>query len=177
MESEEQDFRVDIDKILRDKLGNKSKFVPGFLVHWLKNILHQDFLNYYLAGAGKGLEGKEWLDGCLDYLGNRIKVQTDIDGVITEGLDALPGQVQAAGPLISRADAVLPAVAGDEVPAGIADDGDVQRAHEGEHVAAKAHVVRAGVAGLIDAGIDRAAEMLEKGAEQLRVDGRDDVRF
>lgn len=91
MESEELDFRVDIDKILRDKLGNKSKLVPGFLVNWLKKILHQDFINFYLTGEGKGLEGKEWLDGCLNYLGNRIKVQTNIDGVITEGLDALPG--------------------------------------------------------------------------------------
>ena len=66
MATEEQDFRIDVDKILRDKMGTKAKYVPRFLVSWLKKILHQDFINFYITGEGKGLEGKEWLDGCLN---------------------------------------------------------------------------------------------------------------
>ena len=33
---------IDIDKILRDKMGAKAKFVPSFAVNWLKRILHED---------------------------------------------------------------------------------------------------------------------------------------
>lgn len=90
MDNGEQDFRIDIDKVLRDKLGSKAKFVPGFVVKWLKDIVHQDFINNYIARDGKGLIGMDFLDGCLNYLQNEIRVQTNIDGVLSEGLDALP---------------------------------------------------------------------------------------
>ena len=33
---------IDIDKILKSKLGTKAKFVPGFLVSWLKKTIHED---------------------------------------------------------------------------------------------------------------------------------------
>ena len=90
MEVEGEEFKVDIDKVLKDKLGGKAKFVPSFIVTWLKNILHQDWMNTHLCGAGKGQVGVEWLDGCLNYLNCKTKVQTNIGGVIQEGLDALP---------------------------------------------------------------------------------------
>ena len=39
--SEEIEKTIDIDKILRDKMGAKAKFVPSFAVNWLKRILHE----------------------------------------------------------------------------------------------------------------------------------------
>ena len=90
MAIEGEEFRVDVDQVLKDKLGKKSKFVPQFMVSWLKNIIHQDWMNVHLCGEGKGQVGVEWLDGCLKYLNCTTKVQTSIDGVIQEGLDALP---------------------------------------------------------------------------------------
>ena len=39
---------IDIDKILRDKMGAKAKFVPSFAVNWLKRILHEDEVNQFL---------------------------------------------------------------------------------------------------------------------------------
>jgi hypothetical protein len=39
---------IDIEKILKGKMGAKAKFVPGFLVSWLKKIAHQDQVNAFL---------------------------------------------------------------------------------------------------------------------------------
>ncbi len=89
--AQEEEFKVDVEKILKAKLGEKYKYVPRFVVNWLKRILHQDWMNHYLCGEGKGLVGVEWLDGCLNYLDCKLHVQTNIGGVIQEGLDALPG--------------------------------------------------------------------------------------
>ena len=30
---------IDIEKILKSKMGSKAKFVPGFLFSWLKKIV------------------------------------------------------------------------------------------------------------------------------------------
>lgn len=90
MSAEEQDFRVDIDAIVRGKLGSKAKFVPGFVLSWFKKILHQEDVNTYLNGRAKGKIGKDFLDECVKYLEMNITLQTNIDGKITPGLDALP---------------------------------------------------------------------------------------
>ena len=39
---------IDIEKILKNKMGSKAKFVPGFLVSWLKKIIHEDEVNKFL---------------------------------------------------------------------------------------------------------------------------------
>ena len=41
-------FLIDIDKILKEKLGAKAKYIPGFLVSYLKRIVHQEELNGFL---------------------------------------------------------------------------------------------------------------------------------
>lgn len=90
MATKEGDFQIDVDKILSDKLGSKAKFVPRFLVNWLKRILHVDELNEFLATDGSGKEGMEWLDACVKFLDSTLVVQTNINGKIQQGLDALP---------------------------------------------------------------------------------------
>ena len=39
---------IDIEKILKSKMGSKAKYVPGFLVSWLKKIIHEDEVNKFL---------------------------------------------------------------------------------------------------------------------------------
>lgn len=39
---------IDIDSILREKMGAKAKFVPAPFVRWLRHIIHQDEVNRYL---------------------------------------------------------------------------------------------------------------------------------
>lgn len=58
---------IDIDKILRSKMGSKAKFVPSPLVAWLKHIIHQDEVNKYLWES-RHLTGTEWLEECVRYL-------------------------------------------------------------------------------------------------------------
>ena len=41
---------IDIDKILVDKMGAKAKFVPSFVVKWLKHIIHEAEVNQFLWG-------------------------------------------------------------------------------------------------------------------------------
>ena len=36
---------VDVESILKAKMGSKAKWVPSPVVSWLKHILHQDEVN------------------------------------------------------------------------------------------------------------------------------------
>lgn len=58
---------IDLDNILRSKLGKKAKWVPRPLVWWLKHIIHQDEVNRYLWES-RHLQGTEWLEECVRYL-------------------------------------------------------------------------------------------------------------
>ena len=78
--SEEIEKTIDIDKILRDKMGAKAKFVPSFAVNWLKRILHEDEVNQFLWES-RGLTGTEWLTECVRYLDMTLQI---------EGLENLP---------------------------------------------------------------------------------------
>ena len=69
---------VDIEAILRSRLGRKARYVPGFVFRWLKDFIHEDFINTYLK---EGREGVDFCRGTLDYLGIKLTV---------EGLENLP---------------------------------------------------------------------------------------
>lgn len=58
---------IDIEKILRDKMGKKACYVPRFVISWLKKIIHEDEVNRFLWENRK-LEGTEWLTACVQYL-------------------------------------------------------------------------------------------------------------
>ena len=72
--SEEIEKTIDIDKILRDKMGAKAKFVPSFAVNWLKRILHEDEVNQFLWES-RGLTGTEWLTECVRYLDMTLQIE------------------------------------------------------------------------------------------------------
>ncbi len=65
---------VDIDKVLKSKMGSKAKWVPGFLVSWLKRIIHQDPMNDYLWRS-RHLTGTEWLESTMEYLQTTLVVK------------------------------------------------------------------------------------------------------
>ena len=58
---------INLDNILRSKMGSKAKWVPRPLVWWLKRIIHQDEVNKYLWES-RHLTGTEWLEECVRYL-------------------------------------------------------------------------------------------------------------
>lgn len=69
-------FTLDLDQLLATKFPGK-KF-PPFVMKFLKNFLHVDFVNGYL---GQGREGVDFCNGVSDYLNIKIEV---------EGLENIP---------------------------------------------------------------------------------------
>ena len=65
---------VDIDDILKSKMGNKARFVPGFVSNWLKRIVHQDKVNAYLWES-RHLKGTEWLESTVHYLDMTLELE------------------------------------------------------------------------------------------------------
>lgn len=68
---------VDVDDILRGKMGPKAKYVP---TGWLKRIVHQDEVNRFLWES-RGKTGVDWLEECVRYLDMTLEI---------EGKESLP---------------------------------------------------------------------------------------
>ena len=64
---------IDIDNILKNKLGTKAKYVPRFVVSWLKRIVHEDEVNRYLWES-RHKTGTEWLTECVRYLDMDLQI-------------------------------------------------------------------------------------------------------
>lgn len=67
-------FKIDIDKIIRDKAGDKAGRVPRFVVAWLKRIIHQDEINEFLEREGDK-QGVPWLYDCVEFLDMKLQVE------------------------------------------------------------------------------------------------------
>ena len=65
---------IDIEGILKGKMGAKAKFVPHFLVSWLIRIAHQDEVNAFLWD-NRDKVGVEWLEACVEYLDMTLEVE------------------------------------------------------------------------------------------------------
>lgn len=58
---------IDLDDIVKGKMGSKAKYVPRPLMRWLKHIVHQDEVNEFLW-EHRAQEGTAWLIECVKYL-------------------------------------------------------------------------------------------------------------
>mgnify|MGYP002624502726 CR=1 FL=1 len=65
---------IDIDSILKGKMGAKAKWVPRPLVAWLKRIIHQDEVNKFLWES-RDKVGTPWLEECVRYLQMTLEVE------------------------------------------------------------------------------------------------------
>ncbi len=70
----ETEKTIDIDKILKGKMGAKAKFVPRFMVGWLKRIAHQDQVNAFLWD-NRDKSGVEWLEETARYLDMTLEIE------------------------------------------------------------------------------------------------------
>ena len=89
------------------------------------------------------------------------------------GLGAAPGQVQALGALGHRAHAVLPEIVGDKIAAWVADNGHADLPDQIQHVPAEALLIGGGMAGLVNAAINSAAQVFNKRAIDALVNAAD----
>lgn len=71
---------IDLDRIIREKMGTKARYVPSVAVRWLKYIIHQDEVNRFLWES-RDKKGTEWLEECTRYLDMTLDI---------EGLENLP---------------------------------------------------------------------------------------
>lgn len=62
---------IDIDAIVRGRMGNKERFLPRFVTRWLARFIHQDEINDYLC---KGKVGVDFCLGVTEHLGVSIEV-------------------------------------------------------------------------------------------------------
>ena len=73
---------IDINDILKSKMGGKARFVPSPFIGWLKRVVHQDQVNEYLWQS-RNLTGVDWLEECVRYLDMTLEI---------EGRENLPGK-------------------------------------------------------------------------------------
>ena len=64
---------IDIEGILKSKMGERAKYVPGFLVTWLKKTIHEDEVNKFLWET-RDEKGVVWLESCVRYLGMNLEI-------------------------------------------------------------------------------------------------------
>ena len=77
-----EEFRktIDLDAVLRGKMGAKAKCVPRFVVNWLKKTIHEDEVNRFLWES-RDKVGVDWLEECVRYLDMTLNI---------EGMENLP---------------------------------------------------------------------------------------
>lgn len=64
---------IDIEKIVKSKLGSKARWVPRWLIGWLKRILHEDEVNAFLD-EHRDITGTTWLEACVRYLDMNVTI-------------------------------------------------------------------------------------------------------
>ncbi len=77
-------FLIDIDKVLREKAPKYYKYIPKFVVSYLKRIVHQEELNVFLRES-RDKEGVDFLKACLKFLDAKIVVKGE-ENLPKEGL-------------------------------------------------------------------------------------------
>lgn len=65
---------IDIESILKGKMGAKAKFVPRPLINMLKRIAHQDEVNAFLWD-NRDKTGVEWLKATVKYLDMTLVIE------------------------------------------------------------------------------------------------------
>ena len=73
-------FQIDVDKILRQKASKHYKYIPGFVISYLKRIIHQEEINVFLEESKDQL-GVDFLEASVGFLDMKLDVR---------GLDNLP---------------------------------------------------------------------------------------
>jgi putative hemolysin len=74
--------KIDLEEVIRDKNPRLLKMLPGFMLSYIKRIIHQDELNIFLHKT-KDVFAHDFVSATLD----NFQIQ-----VISEGTENIPGQ-------------------------------------------------------------------------------------
>jgi len=72
--AEKDSIFLDVERVLKEKAPDKSKYVPGFVVNYLKRIVHQDELNEFIAAHDHEV-GLPFLKSSLEFLDAKLVVK------------------------------------------------------------------------------------------------------
>ncbi len=137
-------------------------------VRILRHVAVLDEIHRRLDAAGAEVHGHHRLDVGL------LRPRHELVGADLVRLEAVPREIETLRALVDWPDAVLPAIAGDEIAAGVADRRNAHLTDEVDHVLTKAFLVGGLMAGLVDASVDGASEVFHEGSERAAPDGADD---
>lgn len=71
-----EDFKaefIDVEGIIENKSPKLRKALPGFIIRYLRHIVHEDELNGFLKQYGH-LEGLPFVDGILEFMNTKVEV-------------------------------------------------------------------------------------------------------
>ena len=74
---------IDLKKVISDKSPVLRKFLPGFMLNYLKRIIHEDTLNLYLAKFGH-LTGISFIEASLAEMNTKLDI-TGLENIPTDG--------------------------------------------------------------------------------------------
>ena len=77
-------FLIDIDRILREKAPKQYKYIPRFVISYLKRIVHQEELNVFLRES-KDKVGVDFLKACVEFLDAKLVIKGE-ENLPKEGL-------------------------------------------------------------------------------------------
>ena len=89
-------FLIDIDKILQTKAPKHYKYIPKFVVSYLKRIVHQEELNVFLRDS-KDKVGVDFLGACLEFLDAKLEVK-GLENIPKDGLYTFVSNHPLGGP-------------------------------------------------------------------------------
>ena len=78
--STHQEKFIDLEKVIRSKSQTLANMLPGFVLRWLKKIIHEDEINNFIEHNGH-LHDHEFVRACFDVLGAKTE---------TFGLENIP---------------------------------------------------------------------------------------
>jgi len=67
-------LQIDIDQIIKSKNPGLYKMLPGFIIRYIKKILHQDDNNYYLRKY-RDKKGKDFSEAILNDWNIKTKAE------------------------------------------------------------------------------------------------------
>ncbi len=71
---EDRGYLIDIEKVLQDKLPKYYRYIPKFVISYLRKIIHQEELNEFLMES-KGKEGMDFLEASMGFMNIKLNVR------------------------------------------------------------------------------------------------------
>ena len=91
---------IDVEKVFASKDEKLLKRIPGFLIRYLKKIVHQDYLNSFLI-ANHGITGVQFVKNGLEFM----KIHRNVSGV--ENLPKNPRVIYVANHTLGGMDGLM----------------------------------------------------------------------